>query len=103
MVYFKNFALEHEYFERNLLATNNLLVSVSRWNSWLEPFRFHVSCFHFRAAVSFMRGQRNYVRETVFRFTCVECSAVEVTWLAQNIRHGNVSVRLLLAAFRCLI
>jgi len=29
-------------FWQNLLAANSLLVSVlSRWNSWLEPFRFH--------------------------------------------------------------
>ena len=33
------------------LAINSLLVSVSRWNSWLEQFRFHVNCIHFRRAV----------------------------------------------------
>jgi len=27
------------------------LVSVSGWNSLMEPFRFHVNYFHFRAAV----------------------------------------------------
>jgi len=31
----------------NRLAINRLLVFVSRWKSWLEPFRFHVNCFHF--------------------------------------------------------
>ena len=33
------------------LAINSLLVSVSRWNSLLGPFRFHVNCIHFRRAV----------------------------------------------------
>ena len=32
-------------------AVNSLLISVSRWNSWLEQFRFHVNCIHFRGAV----------------------------------------------------
>jgi len=31
-----------------------LLVSVSRWISWLEPFRFHVNCVHFLNLLSFM-------------------------------------------------
>jgi len=30
------------------------------------------------------------------------CSAVEVAWLAQNIRHSSASVRLRLKVFRCL-
>jgi len=42
------------------------------------------------------------VQEMVFRFTCVECTAVEVTCLAQNIRHSSASVRLHLVVLRCL-
>jgi len=43
---------------------------VSWWNSWLEPFRFHVNCVHFLKLLSFMWGRHNCVRKTVFRFTC---------------------------------
>jgi len=28
-----------------------VLFTETSWNSWLEPFRFHVNCFHFRATV----------------------------------------------------
>jgi len=34
-------------FSCNQLAINSLLASVSRWNSWLKLFRFHVNCFIF--------------------------------------------------------
>ena len=55
----------------NKLAINSLLVSVSRWNSWLEPIRFHVNCVQFLRLLSFMWGRHNCVRKMVFRFTCV--------------------------------
>jgi len=52
------------------LAINSLLVSVSRWNSWLGSFRFHVNCFYFLKLLSFMWGRHNCVLKMVFRFTC---------------------------------
>jgi len=45
---------------------------------------------------------RRGVQEMAFRFTCIECSAVEVAWLAQNIRHSSATVRLHLVVLRCL-
>jgi len=57
-------------FWRNWLAINSLLVSLSIWNSWLEPFRFHVNCIHFRAAV-FVHVRTAQLWKMVFRFTCV--------------------------------
>ena len=53
------------------LAISSLLVSVSRWNSWLEQFRFQVNCIHFRKADFVHVGWHNCVQEMVFRFTCV--------------------------------
>ena len=55
----------------NQLAIKSLLVSVSRWNSWLEPFRFHVNCFHFLKLLSFMWGRHNCVRKMVFQYYLV--------------------------------
>jgi len=57
-------------FWQNWLAINSLLVSVSRCNSWLDPFRFHVNCVHFLKLLPFMWGRHNCVRKMVFRFTC---------------------------------
>jgi len=57
-------------FWQNSLAINSLLVSVSRWNSWLEPFRFHVNCVHFVKLFWFMWGRHNCVQKIVFRFSC---------------------------------
>ena len=54
----------------NWLAINSLLVSVSRWNSWLELFCFHVNCFHFLKLLSFMWGRHKCIRKVVFRFAC---------------------------------
>jgi len=45
---------------------------------------------------------RRGVQEMVFRFTCVECSSVEVACLTQEIRHSTASVRLPLVVLRCL-
>jgi len=82
------------------LAINSLLasVSVSGYHLSLEPFRFHVNCFHFLAAVFVRvrdRDRYNCVREMLFRFTCVvsECSAVEVACFAQNIRHSSARLQ----------
>ena len=37
----------------------------------LEPFRFHMNCFHFlKEPLSFMCGRHNCVRKMVFRFIC---------------------------------
>jgi len=52
------------------LAMNSLLVSVSRWNSWLEQLRFHVNCVHFLKLLSFLWGRQTCVRKTVFLFMC---------------------------------
>jgi len=56
---------------------------------------------------SFMWGRHrhNCVLEMVFRFACVEseCSAVEVAYLAQNIRHSSASVRMYLVVPRSLV
>jgi len=30
----------------------------------------HVNCVHFLKLLSFMWGRHNYVRKTIFRFTC---------------------------------
>jgi len=46
---------------QNLLAINSLLVSMSRWNLWLEPFGFHVNCVHFLKLLSFMWVRCNSV------------------------------------------
>jgi len=54
----------------------------------VEPFRFHVNCIHFRGAVSVHVGSAQLCMEMVSRFTC----AVEVAWLAQNIRHSSTRV-----------
>ena len=52
-------------FRRNELAINSLLVSVSRWNS------FMLIVFTFVELFSLMRGRHNCVREMVLHFTCV--------------------------------
>jgi len=64
----------------NELAINSLLVSVSRWNSWLESFRFHVNCIHFRGAVFVHVGQAQLCIEN--GVSIYMWSAVEVAWLA---------------------
>ena len=53
---------------------NCLIVSVSRWNSWLEPFRFHVNCIHFRGAVFVHVGSAQMCTENGVSFYM--CSAV---------------------------
>jgi len=73
-----------------LVGTNNLLVSVSRWNSWLETFRFHVNCVHFRGAFFVHVGPAQLCTQNSVSFYM--CSAVEVAWLAHNIRHGSTRV-----------
>jgi len=61
-------------------AINSLLVSVSRWNLWLEQFRFHVNCIHFRGAVFVhVRLAQLCTGKGVSFYMC---NAVEVAWLA---------------------
>jgi len=68
-------------------AINSLLVSVSRWNLWLEQFRFHVNCIHFRGAIFVhVRLAQLCTGKGVSFYTC---NAVEVAWLAQNIRRSS--------------
>jgi len=68
-----------------------LLVFVSRWNSWLEPFRFHVNSIHFRADVFVRVRPAQFCTRNSISF-CT-CSAVEVAWSAQNIRHSSKPTR----------
>jgi len=65
------------------LAIKILLVSVSGWNSWLKPFRFHVNYFQFRAAVFVHVGPAQLCKENWCLFYVR--SAVEVAYLTQNI------------------
>ena len=69
---------------------NSLLVSVSRWNSLLEPFHFHVNCFHFRATVFVHVVSAQLCTENGVSFYM--CSVAEVAWLVQNIRHSSTGV-----------
>ena len=59
-------------------------------NSWLEPFRFHVNCIHFCGAVVVHVGSAQLCTENGVSFYMH--SAVEVEWLAQNIRKRNTRV-----------
>jgi len=70
-----------------MLAINRLIVSVSRWNSWLELFSFHVNCIHFRRAVFILVGSSQLCTENGVSFYM--CSAVEIAWFAQHIRHSS--------------
>ena len=58
----------------------------------MEPFRFHVNCIHFRGAVFVHMGSAQLCAENGVSFYM--CSAGEVAWLAQNIRHSSTRVRL---------
>jgi len=62
------------------------------WNRWLEvgPFRFHVNCIHVRGAVFVHVGSAQLCMGNGVSFYM--CSAVEVAWLAQNIRHSSTRV-----------
>jgi len=62
------------------------------WNRWLEvePFRFRVNCIHFRGAVFVHVGSAQLCTENDVSFYM--CSAVEVAWLAQNIRNSSTRV-----------
>jgi len=76
-------------------------LSVSGWNLWLEPFRFHVNCSHCRGAVFVHVGSSHFCAGNVVSFYM--CIAVEVAWLVQNIRHNsNTCVIASTLAFRCL-
>ena len=74
----------------NQLVINNLHVSVSRWNSWLEQFRFHVNSNHFcRAVFVHVWLTQLYMRNGVSFSMCI---TVEIAWLAQNIRQNSTRV-----------
>ena len=65
---------------------------MSIWNRRLEvePFRFHVNCIHFREAVFVNVGSAQLCMGN--GVSIYMCSAVEVAWLAQNIRHSRTRV-----------
>jgi len=63
-----------------LVVINSLLVFVSRWNSWLETFRFHVNCIHFRGAVFVHVRSAQLCAENGVSFHM--CSAVGVAWVS---------------------
>ena len=88
MAYFLCFVVR--MFWRNWLAINSLLVSVSRRNSWFETFRFHVNCIHFCGAFFVRVRPAQLCTQNSVSFYM--CSAVEVAWLAQNIRHSSTRV-----------
>ena len=67
-----------------------ILVSVSRWNLWLETFRIHVNCIHLRGAVFVHVGQAQLCTEN--GVSLYMRSAVEVARLAQNIRRSSTRV-----------
>jgi len=73
-----------------LVGINSLLVSVSRRNSWFETFRFHVNCIHFCGAFFVRVRPAQLCTQNSVSFYM--CSAVEVAWLAQNIRHSSTRV-----------
>jgi len=54
------------------------------------PFRFHVNCIHVRGAVFVHVGSAQLCMGNGVSFYM--CSAVEVAWLAQNIRHSSTRV-----------
>jgi len=57
----------------------------------LKQFRFHVNCIYFDATVFVHVGPAQSCAENGVSIHM--CSAVEVAWLAQNIRHSSTSVR----------
>jgi len=56
----------------------------------LESFRFHVNCIQFHGAVFIHVGSAQLCTENGVSFYM--CSAVEVAWLAQSIRHSSTRV-----------
>ena len=58
-----------------LVAINSLFVSVSRWNSCLEPFCFHVNCIHFHWTVFVHVGSAQLCAE--YNVSFYMCSAEE--------------------------
>jgi len=51
----------------------------------------HVNCIHFRGAVFIHVGQAQLC--TVNGVSFYMCSAVEVAWLAENIRHSQCRIK----------
>ena len=67
----------------------------------MEPFRFHVDCFHCRGDVLIHVGSAKLCTENGASFYM--CSAVEIAWLAQNYRYSKYTCTVASAvAFRCL-
>ena len=56
----------------------------------VEQFRFHVNCIHFRRVVFVHVGLAQLCTGHGVSFYI--CSAVEVAWLAQNIRQSKTRV-----------
>jgi len=56
----------------------------------MELFRFHVNCIRFRGAVFVHVGWAQFC--TGIGVSVYICTAVEVTWLAHNIRHSSTRV-----------
>jgi len=56
----------------------------------VEPFRFHVNCTHFRGVVFVHVGSAQLCAKYSVPFYMF--NAVEVTWLAENIRRSNTRV-----------
>jgi len=50
---------------------------------------FHVNCIHFRGAVAHVGSAQLCAGNGVSFYMC---SAVEVAWLVQNIRHSSIRV-----------
>jgi len=82
-------------FWRNQLTVNNLLVSVSRWDSWMEAFRFHVNCIHFRGP-NFVQGARhNCVGKLCFILhvqCCGRCRTFDTAVHLCDCMHSGVEV-----------
>jgi len=78
MVYF--YVLCSKNILMKLFLINSLHVFVSRWNSWLESFRFHVNCIHFRGAVFVHVGLAQLFLEN--GVSLYMWSVVEAAWLA---------------------
>ena len=68
------------------MAISSLLVAVSGWNLWLEPFRFHVNCFYVRAAV-FAHVGPEQLCTGVFCFICVVLQCQQ--WRTKKIYEGD--------------
>jgi len=73
-----------------LVGYQQPVVSVSRWNSWLELFRFHVNCIHFRVALFVHVGSAQLLYgKWCFVLHVQRCGSCRVS---TNIRHSSTPV-----------